>query len=233
MFAFSKIAAPAWAQQLARRMKHTTVSTVDPTLSAPPRVHLRYEHTAGGRLVLNRRELLTHLANRAVVAEIGVGAGRFSEVILREAEPHRLHLVDSWASQRYGDELRQSVENQFAPEIMSGQVSVHRTDSRGGAALFPSAYFDWIYIDTGHSYELTRDELRLYSAKVKGSGVIAGHDYSLGNWPRRKRYGVIEAVHEFCVQYRWRLAFLTVDPNEGQSFAIVRCSNGCGIGEGH
>ncbi|MEX0773138.1 MAG: class I SAM-dependent methyltransferase, partial [Balneolales bacterium] len=83
-------------------------------------------------------------------------------------------------------------------------------------------YFDWIYIDTDHSYETTRDELRLYASKVKQGGIIAGHDYVKGNWITTYRYGVIEAVHEFCVNNDWELIYLTAEPIENQSFAIRR-----------
>lgn len=79
---------------------------------------------------------------------------------------------------------------------------------------------DWIYIDTDHSYETTRDELRLYASKVKDGGIIAGHDYVKGNWITTYRYGVIEAVHEFCVGNDWELIYLTAEPLESQSFAI-------------
>ena len=65
---------------------------------------------------------------------------------------------------------------------------------------FEDSTFDWIYIDTDHSYELTYKELRGYAPKVKPDGIIAGHDYSMGNWIDAYRYGVIEAVNEFCVQ---------------------------------
>lgn len=52
--------------------------------------------------------------------------------------------------------------------------------------------------------------------------MIAGHDYTIGNWVEGYRYGVIEAVHEFCVENDWRISYLTVDTTEGRSFAITR-----------
>jgi hypothetical protein len=38
------------------------------------------------------------------------------------------------------------------------------------------------------------------------------------------RYGVIEAVHEFCIAHNWELLYLTVDYPEVPSFAIRRVS---------
>ena len=55
---------------------------------------------------------------------------------------------------------------------------------------------------------------------MKKGGIIAGHDYVHGNWISAFRYGVVEAVHEFCVQFGWEIIYLTIEPTENQSFAI-------------
>ena len=74
---------------------------------------------------------------------------------------------------------------------------------------------------------LTAAELRAYAPKLKPGGIMAGHDYSMGNWVKGFRYGVIEAVHEFCVEHDWELRYLTVQRLERPSFAISRrrCSS--------
>ena len=50
-------------------------------------------------------------------------------------------------------------------------------DSINATDLFDNEFFDWIYIDTDHSYETTYKELNSWSSKIKQDGVIAGHDY--------------------------------------------------------
>ena len=70
----------------------------------------------------------------------------------------------------------------------------------------------------------TAAELRAYAPKLKPGGIMAGHDYSMGNWVKGLRYGVIEAVHEFCVEHDWELRYLTVQRLERPSFAISRLS---------
>ena len=101
-------------------------------------------------------------------------------------------------------------------------MKIHRKLSTEAVSDFEDNYFDWIYLDTDHSYELTSVELLKYAAKAKQNGVISGHDYSMGNWVESYRYGVIEAVHEFCVKHDWELIYLTLEPTENQSFAIRR-----------
>ena len=56
--------------------------------------------------------------------------------------------------------------------------------------------------------------------KIKPNGFIAGHDYLLGNWNGLVRYGVREAVYEFCTKYNWEIVFLTSEINNSPSFAI-------------
>jgi hypothetical protein len=63
-------------------------------------------------------------------------------------------------------------------------------------------------------------ELNLYSKKIKQGGIIAGHDYIIGNWTDMIRYGVIEAVYEFCVNNEWEIIYITMELNENPSFAI-------------
>jgi hypothetical protein len=39
------------------------------------------------------------------------------------------------------------------------------------------------------------------SKVLKENGYLSGHDYSKGNVVKRFNYGVIEAVHNFCIEY--------------------------------
>ena len=189
---------------------------------AVPRVRLSERHIARCTLLLDRRALLERLPTGAEVAELGVDRGGFSRQILDVTAPARLHLVDVWASERYHDGLFQDVTAAFAGEIASGRVRVHRERSVEAAGRFEDASLDWVYVDTDHSYETTRDELAAYAPKVKPGGLIAGHDYVVGNWTSMYRYGVMEAVHEFCVARDWELVYLTAVLTEKPSFAIRR-----------
>ena len=88
------------------------------------------------------------------------------------------------------------------------------------AGDFADQSLDWVYIDTDHSYETTIRELCLYASKVKVGGIISGHDYTMGNFIKWYRYGVIEAVHQLCATFDWELIFITAETIENQSFAI-------------
>lgn len=187
-----------------------------------PGAELRAEHVARCRTLLDREALLAELPPGGVGAELGVDQGDFTQTILRVARPQRLHLVDSWATRRYNEDKAQRVKDRFASQIAAGQVSIHRGLSLEAVSQFEDASLDWVYIDSSHAYGVTAAELRAYAPKLKPGGIMAGHDYSMGNWVKGFRYGVIEAVHEFCVEQDWELRYLTVQRLERPSFAISR-----------
>lgn len=188
----------------------------------PNEIALGEKHIRSCQLVLNRRAMLQRIGYQQVVAELGVNKGSFSAEILRITRPAELHLVDAWDSTRYNDSIFKEVSTRFAEQIASGRMKIHRALSVAAAESFDDAFFDFVYIDTDHSYTVTKQELQAYAPKIKPHGIIAGHDYSMGNWRKKYRYGVIEAVHEFCVTCNWEFAFLTLDYAENQSFALRR-----------
>ncbi|WP_208300341.1 class I SAM-dependent methyltransferase [Prosthecobacter fusiformis] len=191
-------------------------------VSQLPRVALETRHIENCQILLNRKIMLQKIGQRDMVAELGVNQGDFSQEILNISRPAVLHLVDIWGSERFHEGLFNEVQDKFKTEIERQAVRIHRKLSTEAASDFEDEYFDMIYIDTDHSYNTTRDELTAYSTKVKSDGIIAGHDYSMGNWIKAYRYGVIEAVHEFCIKYNWEILYLTADTLESQSFAIRR-----------
>lgn len=187
-----------------------------------PKVEVREEHIRNLRVVLDRKAFLEALPKGGVVAEAGVDHGDLSEMILNIARPQRFHLIDMWSSTRYHSGLEQHVRNRFSKEMASGQVHIDLGLSTDVLARFPDQYFDWIYIDTDHGYTVTAAELAIAVNKVKPEGIIAGHDYVTGNWDGGVRYGVVEAVHEFCVRHSWELILLTHETDRHLSFAIRR-----------
>jgi hypothetical protein len=187
-----------------------------------PKVTLLAQHIANCKIVLNREDLIERLPKNGTVAEVGVDIGDFSEQIFLKSNPKVLHLIDLWDFKYYGNDKYEFVCNRFKELLKKERVVVHKKLSIDAVDDFPDKYFDWIYIDTDHTYKTTRDELIAYAAKIKPSGFIAGHDYTKGDFVKAIRVGVIEAVHEFCVENDWELAYLTIDPIEIQSFAIRR-----------
>lgn len=185
-----------------------------------PKVELDEKHMPNTKLLPNRNMMLDLIPKGGVMAELGVAEGDFTQEILDRTQPKILHLVDVWATERYHDGLSVLVKDKFKSQIESGQVVINRGYSTSELPKFEDGYFDFIYIDTDHTYKTTAQELELARSKMKKGGIIAGHDFSVGAWSTLARYGVVEAVHEFCLKYDWELIYLTNETDRLLSFAI-------------
>lgn len=167
-----------------------------------------------------RVELLHELATQGTVAEIGVSKGDFAQLIFDISQPKKLYLIDNWADKGILYEYHQIVKEKFDLAVRENKVELFQQDSVIAMSSFEDNYFDWVYLDTYHLLENTRKELRAIAPKIKPNGVIAGHDYTKGNWNRGLRYGVKEAVREFCIQEHWEMIYLTHELKDNGSFAI-------------
>jgi hypothetical protein len=166
-----------------------------------------------------RAEMLTRfLPRNSVGAEIGVFRGEFSATIIRAIEPRELYLVDPWDIAyganypNWGDYTEHgalTTARAFAETISrttSGRktkVSVVKDFSAAWLATMPDGYFDWIYLDSTHTYDDTRQELALSARKVKPEGVICGHDFEIRR--NELHHGVFRAVIEFVRQGEYEL----------------------------
>lgn len=185
-----------------------------------PKVDLENKHVANARVLRNRLEMLDRMPKNGVVAELGVDQGEFSREIINRTNPSKLHLVDVWSTKKYDQSKQHGVEQKFAKEIESKKVEINLGYSTEVGNGFADNYFDWVYIDTDHSYKTTKAELNIFAPKVKEGGVIAGHDYIIASWNVLIRYGVIEAVHEFCSENDWEILYITNEQTNNPSFAI-------------
>jgi len=121
-----------------------------------PKYELSEKNLVNLKALLNREQLLRLLPKNGIVAEIGVDKGEFSEKILNITMPQKLYLIDNWGSKRYHQQLRKMVENKFKEEIKKGRVEIKVGLSTEMFNNFEDNYFDWIYIDTSHSYQTTK-----------------------------------------------------------------------------
>lgn len=185
-----------------------------------PREAFKDKHVANLVSLNDRTTLLHQLPKHGIVAEIGVNEGDFSEEILRICAPKKLILIDIWASKRYHEGLFEKVQKRFSSQLTNGTIEIIRDFSFAAIENCPGSFFDWVYLDTDHSYFTTKRELELLEPKMKTAGIIAGHDYIVGNWDGGIRYGVMEAVREFCLNHNWEMIFLTHELDTTPSFAI-------------
>ena len=163
------------------------MSTVKQTLKSIPGLVPLVRWMRGAPLVLPRERILQKMPPQSVGAEIGVHEGDFSERILNEVSPRRLHLIDPWkhfgkpeydrswyggsdVEQREMDRRFERAKRRFRSQTETGTVQLYRSTSEEAVDLFENAYFDWVYIDGNHLYEYVRDDLENYHPRVKPGG---------------------------------------------------------------
>ena len=169
--------------------------------------------------------MLKKFPKNGIVAEIGVADGSFSKIIIKETSPIKLHLIDNWDSNSRYSEQDKIVEEDLKLFINNGTVMINKGLSIDILKSFDDNYFDWVYIDSVHDYKTTAEELLICKDKVKDDGIISGDDFSPRSYSHGLKYGVIEAVHEFCVQYNWEIVMLTAQVNGHNSFTLKKLND--------
>jgi len=198
---------------------------INRVISSPNLAHqvsLHQKNIKNLKVVLNRENMLKLLPKNGVIAELGVDEGDFSFKIISLTQPKKLYLINKWDSERYSKNKLNYVTKRFQKEINAGIVSLIRGTSEKELKKFEKGYFDWVYIDTSHSYNQTWKELELCRMKVKDGGIIAGHDYCQGNINDVLAYGVVQAVNQFCIKYDYEFIYLTHETHRFLSFAIKK-----------
>ncbi|MCU0901608.1 MAG: class I SAM-dependent methyltransferase [Cypionkella sp.] len=137
-----------------------------------------------------RGRLLKLLPKNAVVAEIGVWEGDFSQRILEICEPKELHLIDPWlylpefTNAGFGKKKNEHLmevryQNVVARFKDDPRVKIHRATSDVALGAMADGSLDWVYIDGNHNEPFIGNDLALCLRKVKPQGIISGDDY---NW---------------------------------------------------
>ncbi len=152
--------------------------------------------------VLNARGL----CGRGV--EVGVKHGQFSEYVLDLWKGQVLYSVDPWREDAPGqyvdvanvpqDEQERFYRGTVARLSRFGARSrIMRCTSAEAAPSFEDGSLDFVYIDARHDYEHVREDIGLWSPKVRPGGILGGHDY-LSGLIDGTTFGVKDAVDEFA-----------------------------------
>jgi hypothetical protein len=174
----------------------------------PPAKPLESKHIRNCKLIENRETMLDHMLEyipkQAVCAEVGIDRSDFSEIILKKTQPGKIHLVDIM------DYSIKIANEKFAKEIARGAVQVHQGDSAEILQSMPDNYFDWVYIDADHRYDFVKRDLAAVRTKMKPNGLLAMNDYIYFSTSDFGKYGVVEAVNEFCIENDFEMLFFAL-----------------------
>jgi hypothetical protein len=142
-----------------------------------------------------------------IVVELGSFSGESTSIFAQYAK--QVYAVDPW-SQDYGQEVMlgcgnpavisyinsielqdMSLVEQLFDERMSkfsNVVKLKMTDT-DALAKFKDFSVNIVYIDAIHTKEQVSSAIMQWSSKIRRKGYIAGHDYSIKDWP-----GVVASV---------------------------------------
>jgi hypothetical protein len=152
------------------------------TLDANVKRYMRVGSVAAG--LIDLCDYIPDTESKTMV-EIGSFQGESAEVFCQYFK--HVHCVDTWNIehlQGYIDhaELKQNPEDVFDKIIIDRftNVTKTKTTSKEASDSFDENSIDMVYIDGDHSYDAVKEDILLWSPKVKVGGHITGHDYHEG-----------------------------------------------------
>lgn len=169
---------------------------------------------------MESRKILPFLLGRKdlVGIEIGVDHAQFSYELLTTGLFKNFFCVDDWNDTFYdvvddkGSPLKLLFNSNIIYESAKNtlkefnNVSLIRKKSEHAVKDFKDESFDFIYIDSNHTYENVKKDLEIWWPKLKKKGIFCGDDYfdgshkiSYNNIYYNVLFNVKKAVDEFCI----------------------------------
>lgn len=116
-------------------------------------------------------------------AEVGVWKGAYSEEFCRAIPGIDWTCVDPWAPYADYREAKNDAA-MIAQAYQEAQIRLKpfgctflKVSSREAAESIEDGSLDVCYIDGNHEAEFVREDLEIWTRKVRPGGILAGHDY--------------------------------------------------------
>lgn len=155
------------------------------------------------------------LTENLIGAEIGVFKGETTLHLAECPQIKKIYAIDPWIfNSQYSDNKQLNREfkkdNLLGPsvnannweelfKIISSKLSINpkiQIIKKHSNEAFIPEILDFVFIDGDHEYNVVKQDLEIWSSKIKNGGIISGHDYT---WEKDKgtKRGVCLAVNEF------------------------------------
>ena len=166
------------------------------------------------RLVPRREDIISSLPKGGIGAEVGTQTGRFARTLVDLAQPSKLFLLDI----DYTPFQRDFVEQ----ELKSGVVETLEGQSWDLLGRFEDEYFDFIYVDAGHGYDMVKRDMEMSVRKVKRGGMIICNDFVIWSALEAIPYGVFTAVTETIIEHKLLVTHIGLHPFGYNDIALLR-----------
>ena len=141
--------------------------------------------------------------NLKIGCEVGVMFGRHSAKILETTEVATLYSVDLFSPEHLAHTFLANCTSSIYADVLYARTKkllskwgtrsqLLRESSHSAAKQFPDGYFDFVFIDAGHTYESVKLDLESWYEKVRPGGFLVGDDYN-----KKMFLGLTKAVNEF------------------------------------
>lgn len=176
------------------------------------------KHLNNCKVLPQRWHILQFLSKNSIGAEVGVLGGDWAEKIIKNVEPSKLVLIDTFCSNDYSDFNRFTKKNHEQYIKLKFEASASIMEMQKGLsweclAKYPNEYFDWIYIDAAHDYDSVKKDLKEAYRTLKKDGLIIMNDYIMYDSFTKEDYGVVQATNEFMIENNFEMLFFALHPN--------------------
>ena len=167
---------------------------------------------------------LLHELDFKTGVEVGVAAGKYSQILCIANPQMKLYGVDPWRPMKdYVDTIDRhvfEVTRKEAEDRLKGYPNyniIYKT-SMDAVKDFEDNSLDFVYIDGNHNFDNVTNDIQEWSQKIRAGGIIAGHDYfrSRGHPDTQ----VIKAVNTYTNANKIRPWFVL--GNEADNEGLIR-----------
>lgn len=147
------------------------------------KTHNNLPWCSGSRYNRNNLAELFGELNYNLGAEIGVRFGRFSRKFLINNQDLKLYCVDPWDGyddNKYPPAKQQEIYLRAVKKLSGYNVVIIRKTSMDALAEFKDESLDFVYIDGNHRFDFVCPDIIEWSKKVRSGGIVACHDYYVG-----------------------------------------------------
>ena len=208
-----------------------------PAISPYNILEISQEQTDKTRIIPNRVSIIEILAGRGQklnVMEVGTAAGDFAQLLLDGLDINKLVLIDTFdnsdmmpnSQNRYStDENYSFVSKRFKD---NPEVIILKGKSEDLLPTFIPTYgvsnrFDFIYLDSDHSFHNVYNELVYASQILNPDGIIGIDDFSTAPDDPIHPYEVMQAVTTFLdVNRDWQVKFFSFGEESLQNIYLSR-----------
>ena len=132
---------------------------------------------------------MIHAENFVKFVEVGTKEGRTTEHILKECPTVKVIGIDPWCAMPdqggvdCGEDYKEwdfkAIEEDFWTRVepWKSRLTFLRRTSKAATHSVEDDSQDLIFLDAAHDYESVMEDIELWMPKVRGGGILAGHDF--------------------------------------------------------